>query len=103
MLLRELESLDLSQTRPEVVESHRLLTNYLRNNLHRTDYPRYLKNGWQIGSGVIESACQSVVGGRLKGPGMRWRPDGTTALCQLRALYKSTDRLGDQYWRTSVG
>jgi hypothetical protein len=101
-LLRELESLELSQARPEVVESHRLLTNYLRNNLHRTDYPRYLKNGWQIGSGVIESACQSVVGGRLKGPGMRWRPYGTTALCQLRSLYKSTDRLWDQYWRTSV-
>lgn len=101
-LLRELESLDLVQARPEVVESHRLLTNYLRNNLHRTDYPRYVKNGWQIGSGVIESACQSVVGGRLKGPGMRWRPYGTTAMCQLRALYKSTDRLWDQYWRTSV-
>jgi hypothetical protein len=44
-LLRELESLDLVQARPEVVESHRLLTNYLRNNLHRTDYPRYVKNG----------------------------------------------------------
>ena len=101
-LLTELESLDLAEARPAVIESHRLLTNYLRNNLHRTDYPRYVKNGWQIGSGVIESACKSVVGGRLKGPGMRWRPYGTTAMCQLRALYKSTDRLWDQYWRTSV-
>ena len=101
-LLGELESLELAEARPEVIESHRLLTNYLRNNLHRTDYPRYVKNGWQIGSGVIESACKSVVGGRLKGPGMRWRPHGTTAMCQLRALYKSTDRLWDQYWRTTT-
>jgi hypothetical protein len=101
-LLSELESLDLTEAGPAVIESHRLLTNYLRNNLHRTDYPRYVKNGWQIGSGVIESACKSVVGGRLKGPGMRWRPQGTTAMCQLRALYKSTDRLWDQYWRTTV-
>ena len=102
VLLTDLEALDLSGLRPEVLESHRLLTNYLRNNLHRTDYPRYVKNGWQIGSGVIESACKSVVGGRLKGPGMRWRPDGTTAMCHLRALYKSTDRLWDQYWQTQV-
>jgi hypothetical protein len=101
-LLTELESLDLAEARPEVMEAHRLLANYLRNNLHRTDYPRYVKNGWQIGSGVIESACKSVVGGRLKGPGMRWRPYGSTAMCQLRALYKSTDHLWDQYWRTSV-
>lgn len=101
-LLGELESLEFPNARPEVIESHRLLTNYLRNNLHRTDYPRYVKNGWQIGSGVIESACKSVVGRRLKGPGMRWRPHGTTAMCQLRALYKSTDRLWDQYWRTTV-
>lgn len=102
VLLGEFESLDLAETRPEVIESHRLLTNYLRNNLHRTDYPTYIKNGWQIGSGVIESACKSVVGGRLKGPGMRWRPYGTTAMCQLRALYKSTGQLWDQYWRTQV-
>jgi hypothetical protein len=101
-LQSELESLDLTKAGPDVLESHRLLTNYLRNNLHRTDYPRYVKNGWQIGSGVIESACKSVVGRRLKGPGMRWRPHGTTAMCQLRALYKSTDRLWDQYWRTTI-
>lgn len=102
VLLGELESLDLTEARPDVIESHRQLTNYLRNNLHRTEYPTYIKNGWQIGSGVIESACKSVVGGRLKGPGMRWRPYGTTAMCQLRALYKSTGKLWDQYWRTQV-
>lgn len=81
-----------------MIEAHRLLTGYLRNNLHRTDYPTYLKNGWQIGSGKVESACKSVICQRLKGSGMRWREYGTNGLCQLRALYKS--RLWSHYWQT---
>lgn len=101
-LLAELESLELPRGRPAAHESHRLLTNYLRSNQHRTDYPRYIANGWHIGSGVIESACKSVVGGRLKGPGMRWGPAGTTPLCQLRALYKSKENLWDHFWRTTT-
>lgn len=101
VLLAELESLDLADARPEAIESHRLLANYLRNNLHRTDYPTYIQNGWHIGSGVIESACKSIVGGRLKGPGMRWGPKGTTPLCQLRALSKSKGNLWDHFWRTT--
>lgn len=38
---------------------------------------RYRANGWQIGSGPVESACKTVVANRLKGGGMRlvqrWR------------------------------
>lgn len=98
-LLVELESIDLACASMAVREGHRLLTGYLRANLHRTDYPRYLANGWQIGSGMIEAACKTVVGQRLKESGMRWRPPGTTAMCQLRALYKSQTELWDHYWR----
>ena len=93
---------DLTAAKPDVAESHRLLTGYLSKNLHRTDYPEYIRQGWHIGSGVIESACKSVVARRMKGAGMRWRPEGTTAMCQLRALYKSKGNLWDQYWRTTV-
>ncbi|MSU80621.1 MAG: ISKra4 family transposase, partial [Gemmataceae bacterium] len=35
---------------------------YFKNNVHRMDYPRYLANGWFIGSGAMESACKTVVG-----------------------------------------
>jgi hypothetical protein len=98
-LLWELESWDLSERSACLVEAHRKFTGYLRNNQDRMDYPRYVTNGWQIGSGVIESACKSVVAQRLKAPGMRWRPPGTTALCQLRALYQSQHPLWDHYWR----
>lgn len=38
--------------------------------------PEYLANGWRIGSGAVESACETVVGQRLKSSGMRWGQDG---------------------------
>lgn len=101
-VLRELRTLDLSNATPAAVESHRLLTGYLGNNQHRTDYPRYLARGWQIGSGMIEAACKTVVGQRLKESGMRCRERGTTALCQLRALHKSQPELWDHYWRRTA-
>lgn len=103
VLLDDLHALDLQNATAAVRESHRLLTNYVGNNLHRMDYPKYISRGWQIGSGKVESACKTVVAQRLKGSGMRWRTYGTTALCQLRALYKSKPRLWNNYWkRTTV-
>lgn len=49
------------------------------------DYPRYRRNDWQIGSGMIESTARQLVGQRLKGPGMQWSVDGATAITALRA------------------
>lgn len=98
-LLMQLEALELTGRTAAVRESHRLLTGYVRSNLHRMDYPTYIARGWQIGSGEIESACKGVVNHRLKGPGMRWALPGTTELCQLRALYKSEPILWEAYWR----
>lgn len=96
-LLTELESLDLT-SRTAAVEAHRLLTQYIRNNQHRMDYPTYLANGWEIGSGEIESACENVINRRLGGAGMRWHVEGTTDLCQLRALYRSEYATWQHYW-----
>lgn len=98
-LIEQLETLDLTDRSPLIAEEYRLLINYLRSNQHRMDYPDYIRNGWQIGSGKVESSCKSIVGTRLKGPGMRWRPYGTTALCQLRALFKSEQILWTLYWQ----
>lgn len=97
-LVQELERLDVSSASATVCQEYEKLLNYLRSNVHRMDYPAYQSNGWQIGSGKVESSCKSIVGGRLKGPGMRWRPPGTTALCQLRALFKSESKLWTNYW-----
>lgn len=96
-LVKTLKALDLSAKPTAVEEARANLLGYFERNLHRMDYPRYLANGWQIGSGTIESACKTVVGQRLKASGMRWREYGTTAMCQLRALLRSTG-LWENYW-----
>ncbi len=70
-LLATLEALDPRGRKAAAREAYRRETGYLRNNLHRMDYPRYVANGWLIGSGHVEAACKSVVGQRLKGGGMR--------------------------------
>jgi hypothetical protein len=71
---------------------------YFTNNLHRMEYPEYEVEGWQIGSGVVESACKTVVGQRLKGAGMRWGEDGAHALCHVRALYRSDKGQWAAFW-----
>jgi hypothetical protein len=71
---------------------------YFANQVHRMDYPTYRAKGWQIGSGVIESACKRVVGQRLKGAGMRWGADGADALCHLRALFLSDAGQWEAFW-----
>jgi hypothetical protein len=71
---------------------------YFGNNVHRMAYPEYLAEGWHIGSGVVESACKTVVGQRLKGPGMRWGEEGAHALCHVRALYRSEKGQWQAFW-----
>jgi hypothetical protein len=75
---------------------------YFGNNLHRMEYPEYQAEGWQIGSGVVESACKTVVGQRLKGAGMRWGEEGAHALCHVRALYRSDKGQWQAFWKRQV-
>jgi len=98
-VLAELEAFDISQRSAAVQESHRSHTQYYRNHVGRMDYPRYVANGWQIGSGPVESACKTVVANRLKGSGMRWGEDGSDAVCHLRALYLSQPGQWEAFWR----
>lgn len=100
-ILAQLEQLDLPARKPAAREMHRELVGYIGNNVHRMDYPTYQAKGWQIGSGPVESACKTVVGGRLKGAGMRWGEHGTDSVCHLRALYKSEATQWDSFWSRS--
>ena len=59
---------------------------YFGNNLHRMEYPEYQAEGWQIGSGVVESACKHVVASRCKRAGMRWDENGAENILALRCL-----------------
>ena len=91
----QLNTGDWSDVRREV---YRQELQYFRNHEHKMDYPRYLANGWQIGSGAVESGCKRVVTQRLKGAGMRWGERGSNALCNLHALPLSQAGCWDDYW-----
>lgn len=73
------------------------LINYFQPKLDRTDYPAYREQGWQIGTGMIESTAKQLVGSRLKGPGMHWSPHGATAITALRA--QNLNKNWHNYWK----
>jgi hypothetical protein len=59
----------------------------------------YLAAGVPVGTGVVESACGSVVKHRLAGEGKRWRLNGAAAILAWRSLKKSHDHDLRHYWR----
>ncbi|HTU93012.1 MAG TPA: ISKra4 family transposase, partial [Gemmataceae bacterium] len=67
-------------------------------NVHRRDYAAYLRQGWQIASGGVESACKTVVNQRLCQGGMRWGEEGSDAVAHLRALYRSDADQWEAFW-----
>jgi hypothetical protein len=98
-VLAALETLDVTPLNDAAREVHRQQVTYFTNHAHRMDYPTYIANGWQIGSGPVESACKTVVGNRLKGGGMRWGELGTNAVCHLRGTYLSEPNCWDSFWQ----
>jgi len=94
-LLKHLQA--MAPVRAEAREELRKLIGYFENNRHRTDYPKYRADGWDIGSGPTEAGCK-IIGERLKGSGMRWVEDGAATVAALRALYVSGPKLWDGFW-----
>jgi hypothetical protein len=80
-----------------VAEELRKLIGYFASNEHRTDYPRYRSEGWDIGSGPTEAGCK-IVGARLKGSGRRWLVEGAAQVAPLRALYQSGAAAWDAFF-----
>lgn len=97
-VIRMLQRLPRAKMSEEVTSEYEKLLNYLGNNVHRMDYPRYLKRGWQIASGAVESACKRVVNQRLCLGGMRWGEEGSDAVAHLRALFLSDADQWDAFW-----
>jgi hypothetical protein len=62
---------------------------YYTNNQHRMDYEHYRKQGYQIGSGTIESAVKQIASQRLKVSGARWNLDSACSVAKARAAYLS--------------
>jgi hypothetical protein len=97
-IIKVIARLDRKKMSAAIQAEQDKLLNYLRNNVGRMDYPSYLKKGWQIGSGAIESACKTVVNQRLCLGGMRWGEDGSDAVAHLRALYRSDANQWEEFW-----
>jgi len=81
----------------EVDPAQQALT-YFTNNQHRMDYPSYRKNGYQIGSGTIESAVKQIASQRLKVSGARWNVQSARLVAKARATFLSGqwDRIASQ-------
>jgi hypothetical protein len=84
----------------ETSESGKTLNDVIRyyeNNRERMKYGSFLKKGYLIGSGAIESAHRNVIQQRLKLSGQRWSIDGAQRIANLRA-YRKSNR-----WKCVIG
>lgn len=68
---------------------------YFENNRAHMQYDIYLREGYPIGSGVIEGACRHVIKDRMERAGMLWTMQGASALLRLRVVH--TNSHWDEY------
>lgn len=59
---------------------------YFTNQAPRMAYDQYRAAGWDIGSGMVESACKHLIAVREKGAGMRWSEAGAQTVAAVRVL-----------------
>lgn len=62
---------------------------YFTNQASRMAYDRYRAAGWDIGSGMVESACKHLIAAREKGAGMRWSETGAHTVAAVRVLLRN--------------
>ena len=97
-MLRTLEALDQRGRGGEAARRYRLVTQYVRKNAYRMDYPSYQAKGWQIGSGAMESSCKTVICQRLRrwdALGRGWDPTP----CLISALlFQSEPNQWEAFW-----
>ena len=81
----------LQPNTPELRESLQGLIHYYSENAGRMRYAEYLRLGYGIGSGAVESAHKQVVHARFRQAGMRWSEAGARRLLALRLLLLNND------------
>ena len=85
--------------RQSVRETLAKVITFFHNHRRWMQYDVYLAAGLPVGTGVVESACGSVVKHRMEGEGKRWSLAGAEAILTLRSLKKSHDNDLRDYWR----
>jgi hypothetical protein len=85
--------------RKSVRETRAKVITFFHNHRRWMPYDAYLAAGVPVGTGVVESACGSVVKHRMEGEGQRWSLAGAEALVTLRSRKKRHDHDLRAYWR----
>jgi hypothetical protein len=85
--------------RQSVQETLAKVITFFHNHRRWMHYDAYLAAGLPVGTGVVESACGSVVKHRMEGDGKRWSLEGAEAILTLRSLKKSHDNDLRDYWK----
>ena len=67
----------------------RKAANYFDNHKERMQYAHFRKQGYQIGSGTIESAAKQIGLIRMKVPGVIWNEANARKVAKARASYLS--------------
>ena len=70
------------------------------HNVERMRYRTFRRQGFFIGSGVIEAGCKAVIGSRCKQSGMFWGEAGAENILALRCIHAS--RRLDQFWKARL-
>ena len=92
--MRSLRSFDPANV--ELAGKIRIEADYFERNAKRMRYREFRRRHLFIGSGVIEAACKTVIGSRLKQSGMFWTVRGANAIIALRCNRLS--RKFEDYW-----
>ena len=89
-----------SKNAPETDRKRLLATNahYFKTNREGMDYPTFRKNGWPIGSGIVESVIKQL-GKRLKGTEKHWAVSGAEATLQVMTHLLSEDGSWITFWK----
>lgn len=82
------------QSQAEAVEKE---LGYFVHNVARMQYGRFRRQGFFIGSGVVEAGCKTVIGARCKQSGMFWGKPGAQNILALRCIHAS-HRL-NEFWK----
>ena len=69
---------------------------YFVQRAEQMRYEEFRRQGFFVGSGVIEAGCKELVGRRLKGSGMHWTVRGANAIIAARCCLYS-GRI-EQFW-----
>jgi len=85
--------------RKSVQETLAKVITFFHNHRRWMQYDVYLAAGLPVATGVVESACGSVVKHRMEGEGKRWSLQGAEAMLTLRSLKKSHDNDLRDYWK----